>query len=267
MSEVLQEAIAPRLRRVRRRLFHQVDAPFRTARDAARWIRRQAKGLPQPSERDRAAARELEREIDALAAKAARLTLTEWGLRKRTETLSYWNPPERIPVVVSVPSGPGAPITLLGLLQTSVADMAKATGFAEADLVASVLTGTPLVLPSHRVYVGLQMYKLGGLNCVNGRARIELNVRDISYTELRETYRLIRKAWQGHRISGRSKREQRLVRVVKGKGGPPVNRPCSRAFWEGVRRIMNSNYGCSYTSFHGPLMAYRIALKKVDDLR
>ena len=57
------------------------------------------------------------------------------------------------------------------------------------------------------------------------------------------------------------------LRVVKAKGGPPVNRPCSQTFWDGIRRIMNTTYGSDYTTFQGPLMAYRNALKKVDDLR
>ncbi len=111
-----------------------------------------------------------------------------------------------------------------------------------------------------------RVYRLDGKTFISGQGHIVLNVRDVSYRELKETYRAIRKRWQGRTIRGRTEREKRLLRVVTAQGGPPANRPCSQAFWEGVRGVMNRRYQCNYTTFHGPLMAYRNALKKVVEL-
>ena len=58
----------------------------------------------------------------------------------------------------------------------------------------------------------------------------------------------------------------RLLQIVGELGGLPSRKPWARGFWARVQGEINQRFGYDYQNLWGPLMAYRNAMSKVEEL-
>ena len=183
---------------------------------------------------------------------SARLSISV-NLRKSIETLSYQRPGERQVSYVPVRLGVGP----LNRAQEMVSAVARVTGLAEDAVVSHMLIGQPLKLPAVRGHVARRTGRLPDNDWWDELyATIEINVRDVSYAELRSLYHALRRTWRRARTGGLTERDEWLLKTVEKLGGVPAQQPWSRKFWERVHELAR-RAGYEDESWRTSLMQYR----------
>ena len=255
------DLLGPWVEETRRQIFEGPQAPFRSLNGAAAWIEQQAAAQPRASKTDLALAADLDRQIMALARQLSSLTLRQYGVTQHVDTLAYQKPGKEKEwvhqaVVLDTPSA-------LGVLQKAASTMAATTGFTEDAVVRFILTGALPQLPSARVHVGPRSHKLpDGTWWVRGHATIELNVRDVSFRQLRAIHRQVRSAW-GPIDRGLTKQENKLLAIVTATGPPPHGSGAG-AYWKRVHTKARAA-GFGGETYNAVQMAYYRAKDKLDE--
>lgn len=258
VSNQLTQAVEPEVVRIREEIFRKRTAPFNSLSDAARWIGETGRQEPKPSARDQKRAKVIESEVMARRRDLKRLLRTDVVFEYRKTVLAHISPSEGC--VVVAPAAPGSPLArLAGVAQ----DISKATGFAEAAIVAFVTVGIPPFLPiarisSHTVFPGQGAI----VGVPTSWVTVTVFARDLTFEQLRQIYRKIREATG---LRGRKRinaRHQVLIETVRKLGGAP--RRGSRTwgqvteFWEEVRAQVNREYPKDlFPSWRAARMMYR----------
>ena len=203
-GEFLVDKITPWVEDVRQDLFYSREAPFKTAMEASEWL-----------------TDVIAKEIEVIEANS-RGTMNSWTnflLRNHPSVYYYKLHKEH-----------GAPLPNIFLVRWAE-EIAKATGFNNADVELYILTGTNPTLQRmeekiHEVPLGEDWISRFVTVTIRG---------EISYKEFFDLYQRVRDKLRIRRSKPLNEKHLQLYCLVKLKGGPVCGKGAV-AFWESINQ-------------------------------
>lgn len=232
-GEYLLRFIQPAIEHLRIQRFSQTTPPFDTRDAAAAWIEKE-------SEQNRRQWEEAhpDKHPDSLAriqaiAKENGFEPPEW---KRT-TLPYMKQ--------DAAWAKGAvtyPNTFLYTLAKESKQLAKYTGFDQAQLVLHVLTGKPLVYPRIKIQQHSHSYAVPGDTHLNRSAvTLTVNTGDITENELRHIRRKVKQITTGAKSQSFTENDYNVLYFIEQElGGVPSSHKMD--FWRKAEQQWNEKY-------------------------
>ncbi len=254
-SRELARAVQPSVRQVRKRLFGRESIPFATYSKAVRWLERNARRQPPQSPDRQAKWHKLRPRAQRLLDELRRATGVRWSLKAHVDCVTYVRPGEKW-----VRRHPSAPDSPLAVLADSAKKIAQATGSSEAQVVAHILAGSRLVVPSVTRETKMIAKTLPGGEGIQ-RTEVLLRIRspEVDSAQWRTIQRLVRRAWGAGRKKATTEPDLVVWRIVERLGGVPQTH--SQRFWERVRNECEKR-GLVYTSWRGAWMRYHRLQRK-----
>jgi ribosomal protein L20 len=254
----LQAAMRPSVEALRRALFSSPNPPFR-ARSPRLALQRAARWITAEAQRQRPRAwpaqqiARLDHNLMRLAREYSRV-LDGWGVVnvgiERT-VLSYWAVERDQLVSRAIVVRDGSP---LGRLAHDAEALARATGCAREDLVAHVLCGLPLRLPSVEAWVDRRVDTLpDGQRLSRVIGHLVVHDPDLHVEQWKRLYRNLRRAWA--RVEPATPATW-VVAAVSARGGPP--RKGAVRFWTQIWTEGRAR-GFRWSSWRAPMMIWRRA--------
>jgi hypothetical protein len=138
-----------------------------------------------------------------------------------------------------------------------VRQIARATGFSEAAVVAYLLADIqPVLSPWEIVVEPLTAPLPCGDEVQRSQVTIVLHGRDLSYLDHRRLFRQVRHALNLVRARGLTDEDTQFLQLVESLGPPPAGRGAG-PYWARVQREWNARrLGNAYETPDGPRMRY-----------
>lgn len=143
----------------------------------------------------------------------------------------------------SVPGGPTALLRAildgpLAVLEARTREIAEATGFAEADVLADLLCGTPPTQPSLRLTIQQSFTPLPVGRGTVARAQVAMTVytRDLALSDFKHVYRAIRQQLLLTKARPITEQDREFLALVDRLGGVPAGKGQKKRLWEQVRQ-------------------------------
>lgn len=264
-SDELMEAITPWVEQVRTEIFGSSQVPFSSYKKAVAWIEATAQETPKLSADEKKQSQTLRREIREKARILTRLTgvviSSEMGPEHH---LSFPGKNGQQRLVLVWRNRP------LMLLADASRKMETATNFSQALIVAHILAGVPLLLPSARTKIRHSSRTLPtGEILTHYPAFIEFpSLPDLTLQELTTLYRMMRQEAGLTKAKKISERDTRLCAIVSRLGGVP--RTETGNFWRKVFFEYNKKAPRGmkrWTDWNAPRMAYQRLQRKLSRIR
>jgi hypothetical protein len=224
--------IRPWVEQTRRELEHRTGCklPFSDYEDAVRWVLRQDKAARQRSPASTwDEAKALLDEAAPILSRLKALTGQPWHVQAEPlAVVQCVKPGDRS--VDNIATIRGEPLHDLG---RAVAEMSRATGFKEVDLVAYVLAGHPPRLQPVSIQHRMQAQKLPAGDSM-WRSEITVTIRSPEVTT--EAYfdairRAVWNEWPKRRPLDLTRKQQRMVNAFEQIGWPDRDNPTSPKYW------------------------------------
>jgi len=241
----MEATLQPLVEEIRREFFGAVSAPFLSYEKAVEWLRsREDKPVRASPDMWGLACNRIQRVVEQLPTTSH----VEWSISPRFIPLLKPSPGELTPQVTAGRGG------RLEKLRKFTLEMAQGTGCDQAQCVAHVLVGTPLLLRP----IAWFTEKNNGCGLIHESATIQiLAPHAVTFGMLKPEFRRIRERLGLFKKKAMKEWHLRLVNLVKKKGGIPQRG--KTAFWRDIQRQWNKavpKHGRKYTTWMGPRMAY-----------
>ncbi len=234
-SDDLAEKIRPAVDQVRHTLFGDPQPPFATSEGAVQWLEQTAAAQETQARADSPRRAALEETILAQLAAWQALTGESCEGPFVPELLEYAKPGD--PWVHRVPVRGKTPLADLGSASRQLAD---ATGFSPASVVAYILAGIrPLLVPiSIRMSSGFH----NDFKIARRSATIELRTPHVTDAQLRAIRQVIRRVWHTAKKKPLTESDRQFLAIVQRLGGVPQDEGEREriAFFERVRQTFNA---------------------------
>jgi len=243
-TEFLIYKITPWVEKTREKLFHSKESPFKTKKEASRWIKDvYTKNQVQ-----------LEAYGQKLEAYGQKLKACEQRARNGEQPLEVIEELHGLPEISKF-----KPSDEFIFIMREAKEISKVIGESFYDVTLYVLTGDMAVFPRLHVYTEEEMRRIPfGEEVVTRVAKVE--IRDaLSFDEFRSLRNVIRSKLGVSRMKPFSERDLKLFRIVRDSWGP-VRGKGAVAYWKSVNQALDSD-ACQ--TWKGARLAYDRLEKKL----
>jgi hypothetical protein len=257
-TDALLGQVMPYIQTVRRQIFGSPDAPFKTTREAIRWIEnKDEEPLPEDIKRKKDRLIELHNQYVDMVKKGE---VAGARLGWKREFLDYPGADGWTHCVVS--SGK----VDLEILEKASTSIAMATGFQAAQVTAYILTGIKPTCPRFQAVLKQRLNELPTGEAIKRcSAEVIINASDLSFDDVKRIYGFYREVLNIKGVKSATDKQKNLLSfVLAWPTPPPENRKGTKAYWENVMSAWNNEVSedLAYTSWEGIRKAYLGAVKK-----
>jgi hypothetical protein len=242
MSDDLAEKIRPAVEKVRSELFSSPHPPFAALEEAIQWLERTAAEQETQARANNQSPEALKQTIYEMLEKYRLLTGEPVDNPFQLELLEYVEPGNQW--VRCMPVRWGMSLATLAMVSK---ELAGATGFSQASVVAYILAGIrPLLVP---ISISMLWGYSNTFSIFRRRTTVELHTPNITDTQLKAIRKVIRREWSTERKKPLTEADKQLLDVVHRLGGVPKDKRHGeyKAFFEHVRQEFNTwavAHGC-----------------------